>query len=216
MARFEIYSNKAALATSDLLVIADSADTDADGHYKTKKILASLVSGGGTDTKAEQVWDFPAGSWQYNTTPAPLDTDTGANGRIKRQRFDDTTEEFVIGQRQVCSDVDLTGTVTFESYGYAVAATPTTTGKIELTVRHSAKTDDESWDAAYTTTISGDLTLNTTQDALDRHTWTGTLATLGWAANDHVRVKLSRSAPTTQNQSGDFGLTHFRVRIPRT
>ena len=42
---------------------------------------------------------FKAGEWFFpSTNPAPLDTDSGSNGVIKRILFDDTTEEFVLNQ----------------------------------------------------------------------------------------------------------------------
>jgi hypothetical protein len=208
--RIEQYTEKTTkLVSSDWAIVADSEDTDADGDPKTKKFRGS-----GLD-KPDAIYDFPAGSFNYNTTPAPFDWDTGANGRIGRQRFDDTTEEFVLGLLEVPSDLYTTGNVTFEYWGYAQACTPTTTGKIEMTVRVSPKTGDESWDGAYTTTTTGDMTLATTQDLLDHFTKTVSVSTLGLAANDHTRLKLSRTAPTTQNQSGDYGLTKWRVRIPR-
>jgi len=214
MGQFASYTIKTTVHASDIILLADSQDTDSDGDYKTKRFLGGLIPTD-TDTKADQTMEYAAGSFDYPTTnPAPLDTDTGTNGTIKRQLMDDTTEEFVIGQGQICSDIDLTGTVTFEAYGYA--STAASSKNIELTYRHSAKTDAESWDAAYTTTISGDLSLVTTQDLLDRHSWTNTVSNLGWAANDHIRFKLSRTAPTANDLTGDYGVTHFRVRIPRS
>ena len=168
-------------------------------------------SGGGAD------WRFinlPAGSWDYPTAnPAPLDTDTGTNGSIKYQRFDDTTEQFVIAVIQMPSDLDVADTVYFEAYGYAETAVADS--YIELTVYHSAKTDGESWDAAYSSKISGDLTTDGTQDQLDYFSWSETVSTLSWAADDQIRIKLSRSAPTANNLSGNWGLTHFRLKLPR-
>lgn len=41
MPKFESYTEKTSVADADLYLIADSADTDADGDYKTKKVQSS-------------------------------------------------------------------------------------------------------------------------------------------------------------------------------
>ena len=164
-------------------------------------------AGSTSDTK----FDFPAGSWDYPSTNfAPWDTDAGSNGNIRRQLFDDTTEEFIEAQIELPSSVS--GTVTFDAYGYAVTATASK--NIRFKIYHSAKADGENWDAAYATLSSGDLACDGTQDQLDRFTWTDTVSGLGWSANEQVRIKLSRIAPGSDNLSGDYGLTHLRITLP--
>lgn len=163
----------------------------------------------------EACYDFPAGSWDYPTSnPAVLSRDVGANGTLLLHYFDDTTEELVESVIKAPNDLDASGTVTFEAYGYA--RTAVAAKNIELNVYHSAKTDAENWDAAYASLDSGDLALDGTQDQLDHLTFTETVANLGWAANDHIRIKLSRIAPSEANLSGDWCLTHFRIRMPRS
>ncbi|MFW9874250.1 MAG: hypothetical protein ACFFG0_14185 [Candidatus Thorarchaeota archaeon] len=171
------------------------------------------TSPGGADTNAERVFYFPAGSFKYPASnPAPLDTDTGANGRIKRQLFDDTTEEYILQDFIVPSDIT-SGTVTFETYGYAVTADG---NEIQFTFHHSAKTSNESWDAAYSEVDSGDKTTDSDQDDFDHFTWTETVANLGWVANDNVRFMLSRCAVDDGTTvSGDYGVVLFAIRIPR-
>lgn len=159
--------------------------------------------------------DIPAGAWDYPAAnPAPLATDSGANGTIKRHLFDDTTEEFVIAQVKMPSDLDTGGTVYFETFGYAV--TSAASKNIELTFYHSAKADGEDWDAAYSSKVSGDLACDATQDQLDHFSWNETVANLGFAADDLVRIKLSRTAPSADNLVGDYSLCHFRIKVPRT
>jgi hypothetical protein len=170
--------------------------------------------GGGGDMPNAKI-DRPSGSWDYPTAnPAPLDTDTGTNGTIKRHLFDDTNEEFVESVFQVPLDLG-TGDVTFEAYGYASTA-DATNNKIALTFYHKAISDSESWDQAYTAKASGDLVTDATQDDIDYFTWTETVANLEWTAGEFVRIKLSRTAPTGNELVGDWGLTHFRISIPRS
>lgn len=169
----------------------------------------------GSGTKSAARICFPAGSFKYPTSnPAPLDMDSGTNGTVYRHLFDDTTEEFVEGDFIVPSDVDGSGTVTFRAYGYSVTAAASK--NIELRLGHSARADAETWDNAYTDEDSGDEAVSSTQDQWDLIEWTETVANLAWAAKDHVRFQLSRIAPTANNLSGDWGLTHFEIVIPRT
>jgi hypothetical protein len=199
-------------ATNTHILIADGTDW----HNKAMSGDATITNAGVvTVTRLPFFIDYPAGSFDYPTSnPAPLDTDTGTNGTIKRQLFDDTTEEFVNGQFQVPTDVDTTGSVTFEAFGYASTADG---NEIQLRFGHSAGGDSDTWDLAFTDEDSGDLVTDSTQDDLDYFTWTETLTNLGWAANDQVRFQLSRVAISDGTPvSGDWGLTHFRIRIPRT
>lgn len=167
----------------------------------------------GTASSPDPNPSYAAGEFNYPVAnAAPLDVDTGTNGIVFRHLFDDTTPEFVEGIFKVPADVDGGGTVTFRTEGYAVTAD---TANIEWTFDHSAVADSESWDTAYTSEISGDLACDPVQDDLDFFSFTETIANLDWSANDVVRFKLSRTAPTTDNLPGDYGLTHFRIDIPR-
>lgn len=241
MAKFETYPEKTTPADDDILLLADSADADADGDLKTKKLkVSNIPAPEGTEVKstgeaggtkflredgdgtcswqtaggsaADFTVDFPAGNWNYPTSnPAPLDEDTGTNGTIIRQLFDDTTEEFVEAVFKLPPAI--AGTVTFYIEGYAVTAVASK--NVEFTFYHSAKADGESWDAAFSSKVSGDLATDGTQDQMDFFSFTETVSNLGWTAGDQVRIKLSRTAPSADNLSGDYGLTHFRISVPR-
>jgi len=160
--------------------------------------------------------DFPAGSFDYPVSdPAPLDTDSGTNGTIKRHLFDDSTVESVIAQIQLPDNIDTSGTVTFTIYGYA--STWVTGKNVAFRISTVAKNDDEDWDTAFTNTNSGDMALNTSgQDYLDELTFTETISNLGWADGDFVRLELMRRDAASDDLSGDYGLVHFRIAIPRT
>lgn len=160
-----------------------------------------------------RIWDAPAGTWNLPESNAPeVGWDAGTNGSAYVYKFDQTTEEFVESDMKVPDDIDTTGTVTFEVTGYALTAAASK--YVQFKIYHSAKTSNESWDAAYATKTSGDKACNATQDRLDIHTWTETVATLTWAAGDNVRLKFSRIAPTGTNLSGDYCVLHVRIKIP--
>ena len=177
----------------------------------------------------DALYDFPAGSWNLlETNIAPLDCDTGANARIQRNLFDDSTIEWV-GENVIVlpPDLDASGTVTFELWGYAVTAygagtTTTTEGgqapnDVVFYFHHDARQAGESWDQSTSAESSGQKTCQTGQDELDKFSWTETVSNLGWAAGDHVRVKLLRKADDVEDDLvGDYGVTHFRIRVPRS
>jgi hypothetical protein len=182
---------------------------DGDGTCSWQAVSAS---------KPPMNVDFPAGSFDYpvsplSEAPAPLNTDTGTNVAIKAQLFDDSSDEAVVGQFQVPSDVNTSGTVTFEAYGYSSAASPD--GTVEMAISQVPKNNDEVWDAAYTTTENADAVTFDTQDELKLMSWTETVSTLTWAASDFVQFKLFRDV-SEDTLTGDYSLVHFRIRIPRT
>ena len=162
---------------------------------------------------ASRFADIPAQAWVYPvTTPATPLLDTGTNGEISAVAFSDGLGTQVVNQIMTPSDLDTSGTVTFHAYGYA--ATAAGSKNIEYTFYHSAKSDSENWDAAHSTKISGDLVPDSTQDDLDYFTWTETVSNLGWAANDHLRIKLARTAPSANDLVGNYNHTLFRIEYP--
>lgn len=158
-------------------------------------------------------WDAPAGSWQLPDANAPeLAWDVGTNGSSKVYKFDDTTEEFIEADLVIPDDLYTSGTVTIEVRGYALTAA--SSKYVQWKLYHSAKALGEKWDAAYATKTSGDKACDATQDEKDVHTFTETVSNLGWVAGDEVRLKLSRIAPSGTNLTGDYCVTHVRIKIP--
>jgi len=194
--------------------VLDVSSTSTDKPFSANYILDnySTGSGGGTNS-IEMNPQYAAGSFDYPTSnPASLDTDTGSNGTIKRQLFDDTTDESVIGQFKVPSDIG-TGNVTFKLYGYPVTAAAS---DVIFDFKHSVGNNDETWDGAFTTESSGAKTCINTQDDISIFTWTETVANLGWSASDFCRFQLTRDADNVSDDlSGDFGVIYFEVDIPR-
>lgn len=203
--------------------VQDSSTADPAANYVTIRVNASgqivLRDSSGTDytfsagSSGPYVIETQAGEWDYPAAnPAPLDRDTGTNGSLLRQLFDDTTEEFV--QRVFQVPTGATGTVTFTAIGYS--ATAAASKNVALTFHHHAIAAGESWDGEYATVASGDKATNADQDELDVFTWTETISNLGWAAGDLVRMKVSRTATSGTNLSGDWGLVLFVISIPRS
>ena len=157
---------------------------------------------------------IPAGSFDFPPSdPAPLDTDSGSNGTIKRHLFNDTVNESVIRQGKVPSDIDPAGTVTFILYGYPVTAAA---DDLIFRLSHAAVANNESWDAAFSDEDSTALTCINTQDFISRFTWTETVANLDWTANDFLRYILTRVATSgSDTLSGDFAPIFFEIDIPR-
>jgi len=160
---------------------------------------------------------IPAGSWNYPTSnPAPLDRDVGTNGGMFVHAFNDTTEEFIILEPafELPANLDTSGTVYFSLFGYAKTANG---GEVQFRIYHSSRDKGESWDNAYSTKDSGDYTTDASQDSLDQIEWSETVANLGWAGKDLVRLKLSRIAINDGTPvSGDYYVTNLKIRIPVT
>jgi hypothetical protein len=169
------------------------------------------ISGGSGSTEPNPF--YAAGDFYYPATnPAPLDTDTGTNGLIKVHRYDDTTEQSVQQQFRVPSDIDTTGDVTFHIIGYAYTAA---TANVGFTFYHSAAGDSESWDTAFNDEDSGALACDTTPNDLDHFSYSVSVTTLGWSANDFCRFRLARDVGVASNLSGNYGVAYFMIDIPR-
>ena len=83
-----------------------------------------------------------------------------------------------------------------------------------LKLYHKATATTEDDDTAFSNKESGDLALNDNQNFIVRHTWTETIANLGWAALDILDSKISRIAPGSANLSGDWGFQLLELIIP--
>jgi len=162
-------------------------------------------------------FNFPAGCWNYPTTnPAPLDRDTGGNGGMFRHLFDDTTEEFILLEPafEIPDNLDTAGTVYFSLFGYAKTADG---NEVQFRISLSARAKGESWDNAYGTKDSGDYATDAQQDELDEIEWSETVANLGLAAKDLLRLMVSRIAIVDGTKvTGDYDFLNLKIRIPVT
>ena len=136
----------------------------------------------------------------------------GASAETFVRAFDDTTEEYVQGKFRLPDSLDTAGTVTF--CVAVTAATAAASKNVQHRFGHIALADSEDFDAVYTNEDSGERPIDATQDDISIHTWTETVANLGWAAGDLVLFRYSRIAPSANNLGGDMYLLHLTIRIP--
>ena len=171
-----------------------------------------FTSGGGLSS----LWiPLPAGSWNYpNSNPMPLDQDVGSNKEIYRHLGDDTTEEFIDRSLPLPNEIDAAGTV--DLYIWVYAKTWVTGKNVQLKWYHGAIGNNEDWDAAMSSKLSGDQALSTTgQNYLTRIKISETISNLNWSSLDTVDLQVSRVAPGSNNLVGDLGIHNAGILIPR-
>lgn len=161
------------------------------------------------DIKYFRASDFDA----LETNFAPLVQDNGSNVRQLVRAFNDSTVEYVNMSFQVPSDFNESGTITFRVWMYA--ATAAASKNVELEFEHIGLENSESWDQALVAVNSGDLAMDATQDDLTMKTWTVLNSTAGWEKGDYVEARLSRTAPSANNLSGDLYVVAFAIELPR-
>jgi len=143
---------------------------------------------------------------------APLALVSGSTVKAVARAFDATTEEFANFRFAVPQDVDTGGTVTFR-----VACLPATAAasiNVAHTLGFCAVADGEDFDGSYTDEDSGDKPVEATQDEISIHSWTETVANLGWAAGDVVFGRYSRPQAASNNLSGDLYVLYVVIEIP--
>lgn len=169
---------------------------------------------GALTTRLEKEFVFVAeGLTGVETNIAALEQLNGTTVKTKVRSFSDTTEQYANGKFIVPSDIDTSGTVTFQAYVMAKVAVANK--NVALTFGHYAAADGETFDGAYTDEDSGDVAIDGTQDNLTLAEWTETVSNLGWAANDNVFFRVSRPAASADNLADDMYLFTFRIKIPR-
>ena len=170
--------------------------------------------GGGGGSTAPQVFYLKASDFDaLEANFASLIQDNGATSRVLVRAFDDSTEEYVNFSLTVPTNIDTSGDVTFRVWMYA--ATAAASRNVALTFDHLPLADSESWDAAYTSVDSGDIAIDATQDDITAGSWTESVATLGWNANELVLCRLSRPNASANDLVGDLYVLGFEVEIPR-
>tara|TARA_R100001198_G_scaffold96420_1_gene86130 strand:+ start:351 stop:1016 length:666 start_codon:yes stop_codon:yes gene_type:complete len=174
---------------------------------------ADGADGSNGSSDSDPYWT--AGDFDYpDDDEAPLETIAFSNGTLRVHLHDDTTDEKLIHQFPIPDDIDPDGTVTFIIWCTPITAAASK--NISYDFQHSVAGDTEDMDVAYTPEHSGDKALSATQDALNRFSWTETVANLGWAAEDICRFILNRhNAGVADNLSGDLGTIFFKIKIPR-
>lgn len=187
--------------------------TDKVSEIGEDGVVTCSTDTGGAAPVRELCWDA-ASMAPLETNFAPLEK-IGATIEKFARSFDDTTEEFVNMKFKVPGDVDTSGTVTFRAY--VQSKTHVASKNVSLDFEHLAVADSEDSDpATYTATKnSGDKALPDAQDDDGNITWTETVSTLAWTANDLVYARFSRVDAAANDLAGDMHLKEFCVEIPR-
>ncbi len=148
------------------------------------------------------------------TNGAPIALLDGTNVDTFVRAFDDTTEEYAVGKFRVPDNILTSGTVTFSAA--VMPKTAVASKNVEHRFGHVALAADEDFDVAYTNEDSGDKALEAggTQDDISIHTWTETVANLGWTAGDLVLFRYSRIDASAADLSGDMYLLYLMIQIP--
>ena len=158
---------------------------------------------------------FPGAALRVNTTLAFPSLEYIDLGTVEDyfRAFDQTTEEYVISTFAVPPNLDTAGTVTFEVWGKRASGTGA--ANVGFTFWHRALADSEAIDGAYTAVDSGALACDTTDGDLDYFTFTASVSTLAWAANDLVTFQFSRDTSVASNLAADYYVWQIRLRIPQ-
>lgn len=209
------YVLKSGGAAADVAWASASTLLDTIGSTEGDFLKRGASTWGAAPLTTYRFWDAPPTAWSVpGSSGADLTTDTGTNGWIDVLDFDPSSDEYVQATLKVPSDIYTSGTVTIEVAGYGKTGA---SGNVVWIFQHSPRAlgGNESWDAAYSSVSSGAKAVDADQDQLSHHSWTASVSTLGWAANDQVRIRFYRDADNASDTYAyDFRVTHVRVKIP--
>lgn len=146
---------------------------------------------------------------------APIEKLNGTNVDKLVVAFDDTTEEFRVGQCTIPTDIDTSGTITLRLVGHA-ATVDATNNLIKATFGYLIVADTADWDQAYTDVSQDDFATDGTQDDIDTITWT--VAATSFTANGLLSFRVSREVPATSATKlvGDWYGHVFTIQFPLT
>jgi hypothetical protein len=197
--------------------------SDADTLYirDTGGTVSDLALGASGAAPGKEHYYMASGTLALEHTGdsiAPLVKEEGTNVDDLVAAFDDTTDECRGGTLTVPGEVDTGGTATFRARWYAATAPGSCASDCTAfwDFKHVPRDDAENWDSALTAESTSDDS-STTQDVLTETTWTETVSTMGWIANDVVLWELCRDANNgSDDLTGDAYLVDFTIEIPRT
>ncbi len=192
----------------------------ADGTISTTAVTGG---GGGSDTNSIKLY-----SWSGNTTlatvPQVLEFDgiaasfqqDGSTGSVQGAAYDDSDDECRGVQIIVPNDVDTSGTATFYTTWFS---SHQTSGSVQWYFAWNVANEGESWDAPLTEEDATSDAAQGTVDQLTETTWTESLSTLGWTANETVVGYFCRDGDGdkgTDDMTGDARAITFGIGVPRT
>lgn len=177
--------------------------------------IPNSAVGDGTAEVKEYFWPCPALlPLEAADSIPPLGKDAGTALDMLNCGFDDSTDEGREVVFKVPSDVNTSGTVTFRMYWYSAAAT---SGNVIMDFRDNGGTAAGT-DPDQTLTVNASAASATagTAGQLNVTSWTQTVTTLAWAANDLVIADFERDANNgSDTLVGDALVIGYSVEIPR-
>jgi hypothetical protein len=177
--------------------------------------IASTGGGGGGGPK-EYWWPAAATlALQVSDSIATVGKSTGTNVDQFPVDFDPNTDECRTVNFKVPSNVNTSGTVTFRTHWFS---TGTATNNVIWDFRHNGGVSEGATpDAALTTKAASADAAQATAGQLTVTTWTETISTLGWAANEQVDAEFCRDANNgSDTLATDARAVGFGVDIPRS
>ena len=141
---------------------------------------------------------------------------TGTNADIWTGDFGPTSDQCGGFHFFVNSDIDTSGSVEFRAiYTVTVGAT----AEVVWEVRELAVGDSESWDQALTahSSAASDCAGPSPAKDVENCTWTETVSTLGWAADDWVELEFCRDPDHADDTNAQtIRLLELVIEVPRS
>lgn len=145
----------------------------------------------------------------------PVETASGVHTAITGTNVKKFTRAFENGDfgnfiTMVPDDIDTSANVTIKVYCWA--ATAAASKNVSYDFHYNAINDSEDWDVAYSTSASGDKSIDATQDDISVHSWT--FAASGLSANDMLQCQIERTT-ATDDLVGDLYVDMIAIGFPR-
>jgi len=126
--------------------------------------------------------------------------------------FSNSTEQYVNGKFMLPPTLNASGNVTFNCWVSPV--TGASSKNIGIHFNHFSVANGGAFDGSYTQVASGAIAITATTGNVTLASFTASLATLGWTANEMIEFKLSRDISVSNNLASNMYLFVFQIVIP--
>lgn len=178
------------------------------------------VGSSGRDTNAQREFYWPMSALlpiqASADSIAPIVKDAGTNVDYLVRAFDSSATECVGGTFQMPANADTAKSITIRRRYYASTAHATSNRVIEA-FKHSALSNSEGNDTAFTEVSFDSVTTDTTQDDITVASRDITMSSLGWVSSDLVTFEYCRKGNALGDDLGtDLYGIDFAIEIPRS